>query len=126
MKKKYFLLSILGTLIVVISFGVGYVYGYAHVLVKTTDMLVVTHADILLTNSITLNRRLKSPDLAKLAAATVENGDALRSFLVNLMPLTEDRKTRKFVEIALTKWEQTKAKLQELRALQPAAPKDNL
>ncbi len=118
MKKKYLLISVVGVAIVVISFGLGYTYAYINSLIKTWDMVVTTHASILLTSSNTLNLKLKSPDIVELIEATEENGDSLGRFINSAKPNMANPDTRKLIEIALTDWEKAKERLQELRALQ--------
>jgi len=104
-------------LIAVISFGLGYTYAYLHSLAKAMDMQVIVHSEILLTNSLVLTQRLKSPGIAELIEATEENGDSLGRSIINFQPLIENPETRKLVEITLTKWEKAKERLQELRTL---------
>lgn len=114
MKKKYYLLSVVGVLIVVISFGLGYTYAYIHGLLRSMDMHIGTHSSILLTYSATLIQRLKTPDIVELVEAMEENGDSLSSVIITFKPLIEDPETRKLAEIALTQWEKAKERLQEL------------
>lgn len=106
-------------------YGLGYIYAYVHGLVKAIDMQVTTHSYILLMNSHTLTRTLRSPDIAQLIEATEANGDSLATFLVSTKPVIENSETRRQVDIALTAWDQAKEKLQELRALQSKTTEDN-
>lgn len=117
MKKKYYLLSITGILIAAISFSIGYLYSYAHSLEKEIDMYVSIHSNILLTNSVELTQKLKSPSIEELIEATEENGDSLARAIINYKPFIENPESNRLVEIALTKWEKTKESLQELRTL---------
>ena len=118
MKKKCFVLSAVMVLIIVISFGLGYVYAYIHVLAKVMDMQVSTYSEILLTNSLVLTEKLKSPDITGLIEATEQNGNSLYDFIISYEPIIEDPVTLKHNEISLIKWEQAKKRLQELRILQ--------
>ena len=124
MKKKYLLLSVVGALMLLVSFGLGYAYGHIHAMMKAVNMQVTTHGRILFTNSVTLTQRLKSPDTAELIEATEENGDSLRRLLIDLQPVIDDPRTRKFVEMALAEWGKARERLQELRALQSKSAND--
>ena len=124
MKKKYYLLSAAGVLIVVASFGLGYTHAYVQGLAKTIDAEVTTHSSILLTDSHALTRALRSLDAAELTEAVEANGDSLANFLISTKPVFGNPETRRQVEIALTAWEKAKERLQELRALQPENAKD--
>jgi len=117
MKKKYYFLSVVGVLIAVISFSLGYFYSYVHSLEKATDMYVSVQSNILLANSVELTQRLKSPGIEGLIEATEEIGDSLARSIINIKPHVENPETGRLIEIALTKWEKTKESLQELRAL---------
>jgi hypothetical protein len=125
MKKKYFLLSVVGVLIVLMSFGLGYACAYIHGLIKAWDMVVTTHAEILLADSGVLTKKLRSSDIAELIEATEENGDSLCNFIIEFKPVTKNAGTRKLIDIALAKWEQAKERLQELRALQSENTNDS-
>ena len=114
MKKKYFLLSVVGLLIFIISFCSGYTYAYVRGLEKTNDMQVVTHSSILISYSLVLTEKLSSPDIEKLIEATEENGDSLVSLINAFKVPIENPEISKLVEIALTRWEQAKERLQEL------------
>jgi hypothetical protein len=117
MRKKYYILSVVGVLIIFISFGLGYTNAYIHSLGKSMDMQVRINSGILITSSSVLSQKLKSPDMAELIDATEENGDSLSVFIIQSKHLIEDPETRKLAEIALTSWEKAKERLQELRAL---------
>ena len=115
MKKKYYLLSVTGVLIAVISFSIGYFYSYVHNLEKAKDVYVSIQSNILLANSVELTQRLKSPSIDELIKATEENGDSLARSIINIKPFIKNPETGRLIEIALTKWEKTKESLQELK-----------
>jgi len=122
MKKKYFVLSVVVVLIVVISSGLGYIYAFVEGLEKVNDMQVRTHSDILLIHSLVLTRKLRSQDIAKLIDATELNSEDLASFINNNKPLIKNPETLRQVDKALTAWEQAKKRLQELRTLRSNDP----
>ncbi len=119
MKKRLLLFAPVGVLTVVASFGLGYTYAYVQGLAKTIDAEVTTHSSILLVDSNTLTRALRSLDAAELIEAVEANGDSLANFLVTTKPALGNPETRRQVEIALTAWERAKERLRDLRALQP-------
>lgn len=125
MKKKYFVLSVVSVLVIVISFGLGYTYAFVDGLVKVNDMAAKTHSHILWMESHILTRTLKSPNVAELIKATEENGDSLHSFIITFKPVIENPETRTRVDEAVTAWEQAKGRLHELRALQSKNTEDS-
>ena len=126
MKKKYYLPSAAGVLIVVASFGLGYTHAYVQGLAKTIDAEVTTHSSILLIDSHTLTRALRSLDAAELIEAVEANGDSLANFLISTKPFVlGNPETRRQVEIALTAWEKAKERLQELRRSQSKNANDS-
>ena len=125
MKKKYFVLSAVVVLIVVISFGLGYTYAFVEGLEKVNDMHARVHGDILLIHSLTLTRKLRSPDTVGLIEATELNGDNLADFIIGYKPYIKNPEISRRVEEALTAWEPAKKRLQELRALRSKNTEDS-
>jgi hypothetical protein len=126
MKKRLFLFALVGVPIVAASFGLGYTHAYVQGLAKTIDAEVTTHSSILLVDSHTLTRALRSLDAAELIEAVEANGDSLANFLIiSSKPVLGNPETRRQVEIALTAWEKAKERLQELRRSQSKNANDS-
>jgi hypothetical protein len=93
-----------------IIFGsIGYLVAYCRGLRYANDMVMRTHCEVLILQSVSY---LNSSDVASLIDKVEENGNCLASILaVNETYFPEDIK--KNISEALEKWEKAKRKLEE-------------
>ncbi|MHC4086984.1 MAG: hypothetical protein ACYSU3_22220 [Planctomycetota bacterium] len=108
--RKHLILSFIVSGII---FGsVGYVTAYIRGLQYANDMVVRTHCDILLLQSVSF---LNSSDVASLIDKVEENCNCSASLIAANKPLSPEE-TKKNISEALEKWEEAKRKFGEYKS----------
>ena len=111
-KRSVILLVIIVPLVVIVSFGLGYMVAFVQSLQKVVDMDIRANCNVLLVDSLRMSR---SSDIIDFIDKVENNYDDRVSFIRTNEYYSSPETKKKFAE-ALEAWEKAKVKLKEIKS----------